>query len=55
MWCSRVETVMRFVNVHLHCIVSNLTRISKMLTLLPLKKFLQTPMNLIYAKCLDLL
>jgi len=30
---SRVETVRRFVSVNLHCIVSNLTRISEMLML----------------------
>jgi len=32
-WFSRVELVKRFVNVHLHCIVSNLKRISKILAL----------------------
>jgi len=37
-----VERVKRFVNVHLHCIVSNLKRISKMSTP-PLEKFLRTP------------
>ena len=40
-----VETVKRFVNVHLHCNVSNLKIISNMMTLpLPLEKFLWTPM-----------
>jgi len=39
-----VERVKRFVNVHLHCIISNLKFISKILTLLPLEKFLRTPM-----------
>ena len=37
LWFRRVEKVKRFVNVNLHCIISNLTRISKMLTLLPWK------------------
>ena len=37
-FCGAVR-VKRFVNVHLHCIVSNLKRISKMLTL---EKFLRT-------------
>jgi len=32
---NRVESVKRFVNVHLHCIVSNQKRISKITTLLP--------------------
>jgi len=41
----RVERVKRFVNVHLHCIVSNLKRISKVSTLFPLEKFLRTPMD----------
>jgi len=41
-----VERVMRFVNVHLHCIVSNLKSISKFSTLPPsLEKFLRTPMR----------
>jgi len=35
----------RFVNVRLHCIVSNLIRISKISMLPPLEKFLQTPME----------
>jgi len=40
-----VETGKRFVNVHLHCNVSNLRIISKMSTLpSPPKKFLRTPM-----------
>jgi len=43
LWCSRVGRLKRFVNVHSRCIVSNLTRISKMLTLPPLEKFLRTP------------
>jgi len=38
-----VKRAKRFVNVHLHCIVSNLKRISKISTLLPLEKFLWTP------------
>jgi len=38
-----VETVQRFVNVHLHCIVNNLIRISKIATLPPVEKFLWTP------------
>jgi len=37
-----VETVKRFVNVRLHCNVSNLKKISKMSTLQPLGKFLRT-------------
>jgi len=40
-----VESVKRFVNVCLHCIVSNLKRISKVSTLLPLEKFLWTSMD----------
>jgi len=40
-----VERVKRFVNVHLHCIVSNLKRISIVSTLPPLEKFLRTPMD----------
>jgi len=37
-----VETVKRFVNVHLHCNVSNLENISNMMTFPPpLEKFLQ--------------
>jgi len=39
-----VERVKRFVNVHLHCTVSNLKRISNISTLpTPLEKFLRTP------------
>ena len=38
LWCCRVEMVKRFVNIHSHCIVSNLARSSKMLTLPPLGK-----------------
>ena len=39
-----VETVKRFVNIRLHCNVSNLKKISKMSTLHPLlKKFIRTP------------
>jgi len=34
-----VERVKRFVNVHLHCIISNLKRISKMSTCPPWKNF----------------
>jgi len=40
-----VERVKRFVNVHLHCIISNLKRISKISTLPHQEKFLQTPMD----------
>jgi len=40
-----VERVKRFLNVHLHCIVSNLKRISKVSTFPPLEKFLRTPMD----------
>jgi len=39
------EMVMGFVNVHLHCIVSNLKSISKFSSLPPLEKFLRTPMG----------
>jgi len=38
-----VERLKRFVNVHLHCIVSNLKRISKISTLSSVEKFLRTP------------
>jgi len=38
------ERIKRFGNVYLHCIVSNLKKISNMSTLPPLKKFLPTPM-----------
>ena len=38
-----VETVNRFVNVHLHCIVSNQKRISKILTLPPWEFFCGSP------------
>jgi len=39
-----VETVKRFVNVHSHCNVSNLKKISNMSTLPPpMEKFLRTP------------
>jgi len=42
---SGVETVKRFVNIHLHCNVSNPKNISNMMTLPPpLEKFLRTPM-----------
>jgi len=41
---SDTERVKRFVKVDLHCIVSNLKRISKISTLPPLKKFLRMPM-----------
>ena len=40
-----VERAKRFVNVHLHCIVSNMNRIRKMSRLPPLEKFLRTPMT----------
>jgi len=40
-----VETAKRFVNVHLHCNVSNLKNISNMMMLPPpLEKFMRTPM-----------
>jgi len=40
-----VEAVKRFVNVHLHCNISNLKNISNMMTLPPpTEKFLRTPM-----------
>jgi len=38
-----VETVKRFVNIRLHCNVSNLKKMSKMSTFHPLEKFLLTP------------
>jgi len=38
LWYSRAVRVKRFVNVHLHYIVSNLIKISKMLTLSPFGK-----------------
>jgi len=42
-----VERVKRFVNVHLHCIISNLKIINKMSTLpTPLEIFLRTPMTI---------
>ena len=42
-----VERTKHFVNVHLHCIVSNLKTISKISMLLPSKKFceVRTPMD----------
>jgi len=42
---NRTERVKRFVNVHLHCIVSNLKRISKISTLPPLEISMRTPMD----------
>ena len=45
-----VERIKRFVNVHLHCIVSNLQRISKISTLPPLEKFLRTPILQIFDR-----
>ena len=39
-----VKGANRFMTVHLHCLVNNLRRISKMSTLPPLEKFLRTPM-----------
>jgi len=39
-----VETGKLFVNVHLHCNVSNLKMMSKISTFQPLEKFLRTPM-----------
>jgi len=50
--CSRghfryaVKRAKRFVNVHWHCIVSNIERISKISSLPPLEKFLRTPVLL---------
>ena len=41
-WTSLVK---HFVNVHLHCIVSNLKRISRISMLPSLEKFLRTPMH----------
>ena len=41
------ETGKRFSHVHLHCNVSDLRIASKMSTLHPLEKFLQTPMRLL--------
>jgi len=38
-----VETVKRSANVHLHCIVSTLKRISKISTMPPIENFLWTP------------
>jgi len=38
-----VKRVMRFVNVHLHCIVSNLKSTSKFSTLPPCKNFCGRP------------
>jgi len=40
-----VKSRKRFVNVRLHCIVSNLKSISKISTLLPMEKFLRTLME----------
>jgi len=40
-----VERTKRFVNVYLHCIVSNLKRISKFSMLPLLEKFLWTPFD----------
>jgi len=42
-----VESVKRFVSVHVHCIVINLKRNCKMSTLPPLEKFLQTPVQIL--------
>ena len=39
-----VEKAKRFLDIHLHCIVSNLKRVRKISTLPPLEKFLRTPM-----------
>jgi len=43
-----VERAKGFVNMHLHCIISNLESIglSKISSLLPLEKFLRTPVLL---------
>jgi len=40
-----IQKVKQFVNLHLHCIVSNLKRISKVSTLLRVEKFLLAPMD----------
>jgi len=40
-----VQRVKRFVNLHVHCIVSNLERISKVSTLLRVEKCLLAPMD----------
>ena len=44
-----VETERRFVNVYLHCIVNNLTQISKICSC-PLDTFLRTPVLIISWK-----
>jgi len=44
-----LERVERFVNVHLHCIVSNLKSISKISTLSSLEKFLRTLMDAVIS------
>jgi len=44
-----LERVKRFVNVHLHCIVSNLKSISKISTLSSLEKFLRTLMDAVIS------
>ena len=44
-----VESVKRYVNVRLHCIVSNLERISKASTFPPHGKFLRAPMLEVYV------
>jgi len=41
-----VERAKRFVNVHWHCIGSNMERISKISSLFPLETFLRTPVLL---------
>jgi len=46
-----LERVKHFLNVHVHCTISNLKRISKMSRLSPLKKFLQLPMILTDVEC----
>ena len=52
-----VERVKRFVNVHLHCIASNLKRKSKISTFLPWKNFCGRPRQQyhksfdVYSKC----
>ena len=45
-----VERVNHFVDIHLHCIVRNLKKISKMSMLPPMEKILRTPMAM--APCL---
>ena len=50
LWCRKCKA---FLNVQLHCILSNLKRISKMLTLPPMGKILRTPMciSVVHTYC----